>query len=64
MKKFVIPLVRDLLEKNFKRLQMGRYLSELPPGTGNSAFYDDFLIYCLSKEWTHFIKISVSNWLE
>ena len=61
VKEFVVPLIRDLLDKNFKRLEMGRYLSELPAVSGSSSFFDDFLAYCLSKEWTHFINVCVSE---
>ncbi|XP_076823781.1 neurobeachin-like protein 1 isoform X1 [Clavelina lepadiformis] len=59
VKEFVVPLIRDLLDKNFERLNMGRYLSELPPTTGSSRFFEEFLAYCVSTEWTSFIKTCV-----
>ncbi|XP_078489274.1 neurobeachin-like protein 1 [Ciona intestinalis] len=59
VKEFVVPLIRDLLDKNFERLTMGPYLSELPPTTGSHRFFDDFLEYCQSNEWTTFISACV-----
>nr|CAB3264213.1 neurobeachin-like protein 1 [Phallusia mammillata] len=56
VKEFVVPLVRDLLDKNFERLNMSPHLSELPPTTGSPRFYEDFLQYCVSHEWKSFIK--------
>ncbi len=60
-KDFVVPLIRDLLDKNFERLQMSPHLSELPPTSGSSRFFDDFLDYCVSKEWATFIGNCVSS---
>ena len=56
-----MPLIRDLLDKNYERLDMSPYLSELPPTTGSATFFEDFLDYCVSKEWTAFIATCVSE---
>lgn len=57
---FVVPLIRDLLDQNYERLGMGKYLSTMPPTSGSATFYEDFVKYSENDEWINFINKHVS----
>ncbi|XP_077975013.1 neurobeachin-like protein 1 isoform X3 [Styela clava] len=59
--KFVVPLIRDLLDKNYEVLALGQFLNDLPPTSGSATFFDDFVKYCQSKEWIQFINKHVQH---
>ncbi|XP_077997957.1 neurobeachin-like protein 1 isoform X2 [Glandiceps talaboti] len=56
---FLIPLMRAVVDKCTEPLKMKSHLPTLPKTSMSPTFFEDFQVYCLSKEWRDFVEKQV-----
>lgn len=56
---FLMPVLKALLEKSRVILNLNVNVPDLPPTTSGPVFFNDFQMYCTSKQWTSFIEKKV-----
>ncbi|KAL1394330.1 hypothetical protein pipiens_012033, partial [Culex pipiens pipiens] len=53
---FLIPVLKALLDKSRTSLGLATSTPDLPATSSGPIFFQDFQVYCTSKQWTSFIE--------
>ncbi|KAK3582874.1 hypothetical protein CHS0354_012486 [Potamilus streckersoni] len=57
---FLIPVMKALIDKAFDLMNLDLNLPNLPSTSLSPTFFDDFKVYCRSKEWRTFLEVYVT----
>lgn len=58
---FLMPVLKALLEKSHKILNLSVQVPDLPPTASGPVFFNDFQMYITTQQWCSFIKKKVCS---